>query len=162
MRKQFFVLIAGICLAVPGLAMVEDEEMGVADVFVADVGNAPDAMPKQCDGLNLDAAQMKGIKDAHIVFMKEKNTHTAHLKNAMIDYKIALGSAESQRDNAVKAATDANGAVDALIGAKVMLDLKIMYDIVKPEQRASVLRCAMAMKQAKHAERMKKICQRKP
>ncbi|MBO9667450.1 MAG: hypothetical protein J7501_11645 [Bdellovibrio sp.] len=147
MKIGALVKLAAVCtLAVPAMSTATTLSPGPMDSYTAfeytsQVIHPRADMPKSCEDVALDDTQKMQIMDAHFEYMKQKNTMSAEIKNAMMDYTKVLGSSTSVRDDAVAAQNTLKEKFGNLGAATGDFTLKVFYDILKPEQRAKALEC---------------------
>lgn len=153
---------AGLMMLVPVLSnakgvAVGEEGSDVALTFVEQVTSHPRGI-SNCEGVTLDEAQMMALHTAKFAYMKQKNTLDAVTKNAWMDYMHTLGDMASTRDQGVAAATAMSDAVTAGGAAKSEFEIKVFFDILKPEQRMPAMKCVMAAMKQKMQDDLKKKC----
>jgi hypothetical protein len=119
-------------------------------------------LPKECEDVGLDDTQKTQIADAYFDFKKQKNTLEADIKNALMDLSKTMMSATSTKDEATADSDALKGKMMDFANARSEFDLKVFYDILKPEQRAPAFKC-IAKKMKKVAEeKLRKACKNLP
>lgn len=166
--NRFVVFCAGAMMLLPAfsraknLAITPDNtDLAVSFVDGVLTGKAAE-MPKECTDVQLDDAQKAALKQAKFDYMKQKNTLDATVKNSWMDYAFTLGSATSTRDQGVTALTGVKDAMTAAGMAKGEFELKVFFDILRPEQRENALTCVMKMMKQKWMDDLRKKCSQLP
>ncbi len=165
--NRFVVLCIGFSLMMPALSQarvdISDENTELGETFTAEIlADRAQQTPKECDDVGLDDAQKASLKQASWDFMKQKNTLGAAAKNAWMDYAFTLASSASTRDQGTAAFGAARDATVALGNAKGDFEIKIFYDILRPEQRENAMKCIMKMMKQKMQDELKKKCAAMP
>ncbi|QDK36707.1 hypothetical protein [Bdellovibrio sp. NC01] len=164
---KFYVcsLLASAAIAMPAFAaptsVVAEEQDNSSEVALAFSEGTlfnPLAAPDVCKTVNLDDTQKASLKQAYYEFAKQKNTLSAEVKNAMLDVLHTFMDTASTKDDANNSLTAAKTAMGNLGDAVGTLQVKIFYDILKPEQREPAFKCAMAWAKMKKAQKLKEIC----
>ena len=109
--------------------------------------------PNPCKAINADDAQKAAIKAYADKFKTDSAAQVAQVKEAYKNFSAVISDANSDRDAAMAATTAFNTATDSIRASVQAMKLDILYNVLKPEQRASALSCMMmkmAHKGAKH------------
>ncbi|WP_415063224.1 hypothetical protein [Bdellovibrio sp.] len=167
MMNRFVIFCAGLCLTAPALSqasteMINDENTALAETFVDEIALGGAKPPVTCDGLQLDDTQKAALKQAKWEYKKQKNTTDAAVKNAWMDYSHTLKSMTSTKDDGMTAAVGVKDAMTAAGMAKADFELKVFYDILRPEQREPALKCVMKMMKQRMMEKLKRMCSKLP
>lgn len=164
MKAYVCALLTAATLAMPTLVHaaptatdIQDPAAMTADMVEARLFN-PLALPAVCDQVNLDDTQKGQLKDAWFAFAKQKNTLMANVKNAMMDVHHTFVSATATKDDANKSLADAKTAIGAMGDAIGAFHVQVFFDILKPEQRAPAMACAMAVGKMKKEQKLRQIC----
>lgn len=163
---KFYVcsLLASAAIAMPAFAaptsveVEQDNNSEIALAFSEGTLFNPLAAPDVCATVGLDDTQKASLKQAYYEFAKQKNTLSAEVKNAMLDVLHTFMDTASTKDDANKSLTAAKTAMGNMGDAMGALQVKIFYDILKPEQRQPAFKCAMAWVKMKKTEKLKQIC----
>ena len=119
-------------------------------------------LPDECKDVGLDETQKTQIADAYFDFKKQKNTLEAEIKNALMDLSKTMMSATSTKDQATADADVLKGKGMELANARTDFDLKVFYDILKPEQRAPAFKCIAKKMKKVMEEKLRKACKALP
>ncbi|WII73640.1 Spy/CpxP family protein refolding chaperone [Bdellovibrio sp. 22V] len=163
--NRLMTFTAGLCLflpafanANPALALDEDQEIAMTLVEALEKPHHP----QECEQVQLDDAQKTALREAKFAYAKQKNTTDAALKNAWMDYVHTLVDTTSTKDIGLAAANNLKTTAMTAGTAKMNFELKVFYDILKPEQRMPALRCTMKIKRQKMMERLIERCSKLP
>ncbi|WP_374074153.1 hypothetical protein [Bdellovibrio bacteriovorus] len=162
--NRMVMLAAGLCMMAPALSQArteilsENTELGMTFV---DLASRPRNL-EDCQGLTLDDAQKTALKQAKFEYMKQKNTLDATAKNAWIDYAHTLMDMASTKDQGTAAGGVVKDAMGAAGQAKLDFEIKVFYDILKPEQRETAFKCIMKHMKQKMADKLKRACSKLP
>ncbi|MNL29486.1 hypothetical protein D3C87_1511690 [compost metagenome] len=119
-------------------------------------------MPKECTDVALDDVQKGQIKDAYFDFRKQKNTLDAEIKNGYMDLSKTMMSATSTKDEAAANVDTLKNSMMELGTAKADFELKVFYDILKPEQRSPAFKCIMKKMKMIAEAKLRKACKLLP
>ncbi|MFS4457727.1 hypothetical protein [Bdellovibrio sp. HCB2-146] len=148
--------------AAPAVEPISSEEKGFVAVWADTVEQygRDHTRAEECEGLTLDETQKTALKDAKYAFYKDMNIAKANLKNAMLDYTHTLASMTSTRDQGQASADALKASFNALGDIKMNFELKVFYDILKPEQREPAMKCFMKKMTDDAKKKLQRACDR--
>ncbi|MEK2646071.1 hypothetical protein [Bdellovibrio sp. BCCA] len=162
--NRMLMLCAGLCMMAPALSQAksfESEDTVELGTAAVEIAAHPHGL-QNCQGLTLDDAQKMALRQAAFDFIKQKNTLGATAKNAWIDYANTISDMASTKDQGIAAGAAAKDAMMALGQAKLDLEIKVFYDILKAEQREPAFKCIMKQMHQKMMDKMKRMCSKMP
>lgn len=168
MKMNRTMLIAA-CLMAPlmtkAAAPVEPltaEEKGNVAVWADTLGHhgRDHSRAQECEGLTLDDAQKAALKAEKFTFYKSMNLAKANLKNAMMDYTHTLADMNSTRDQGQAAGDALKASFNTMGDLKLNFELKVFYDILKPEQREPAMKCIMKKMKDAAKKKLQRACDR--
>jgi hypothetical protein len=165
--KAFVMCASAATIMAPSLSIAKTVEKIEPTETLSMAVNLADAvsdreMIKECTDMNLDETQKGQIKDAYFDFRKQKNTLEAEIKNSWMDVSKTMMSATSTKDEASAQMDTLKDNMGSLGDAKSEFELKVFYDILKPEQRAPAFKCIMKRMKAAALAKLKKACKALP
>lgn len=165
--KCLVTLSASLLMMAPALSNAkvqiigeEGHELGL--ILAEQVFTHPAPILKDCAEVTLDDVQKMALKQAQYDYMKQKNLLDATTRNAWMDYVHTLADSASTKDQGVTAATVVRDSMTASGNAKSDFEIKLFFEILKPEQREPALVCIMKSMKQKMQDELKKKCAKLP
>jgi len=164
--RSTLAVFAGFAMMAPMISKAAVTEAapskGVGLTIVERIFEDKAPMPEACRALNLEENQKAQIKDAYAQYKLDKQTQMVKVKTAHEALLMVLEDQNSTRSQAEASTSELKDTVVALADIKTKLDLNILYDILKPEQRQPATTCASAITKQKKQEDLKKVCAQMP
>lgn len=163
--KRTLAVVAGFAMLAPfarAASLSDSSPKEVSLVLAERIFDDKTPMPDECRALVLEQNQTDEIQAAYAQFKVDRPKYTAKIKKAADSLMKTLKNPDSTRSQAYDQTRDLKEAVLELVNAREKVDLNILYEILKPEQRAPATTCATAIGKQKMQDGLRKICQQLP
>ncbi|MBC7371994.1 MAG: hypothetical protein H7326_10535 [Bdellovibrionaceae bacterium] len=141
---------------------LSQSQLPLLEIMKPNHPDQPHKMPQECADAAITEDQHVAIMDAVYQGERERVKIESDLKLAIMDYMHTVMDPKSEA-----AAGDSTGAlitegVAKMASNKIGLKNKIIYTILKPEQRVKAVQCMMIMDRAEMQKKLGQICKQLP